>query len=114
MATLPFEPKLAGDASATVTPRTLRVDFGDGYNQRAGDGINTTPAKWTLKWDLIAADATTLITFFRTHGGYTAFEWTPPRSATGPKKFIINDWGEVPYGDSGATITANIEQVYDT
>lgn len=113
MATLPFEPKVAGDSSVAVTPRTLRVDFGDGYNQRAGDGLNTTPGKWSLKWDLKATDATTLIAFFKTHGGHTSFDWTPPRE-TVSQKFIVNDWNEVPYGESGATITANIEQVYDT
>lgn len=113
MATLPFEPKVAGDSSNSVTPRTLKIDFGDGYNQRAADGINTNPEVWQLKWDLTGTNATTLIAFFKTHGGHTSFDWTPPRETTS-QKFIVNEWNVVPYGEQGAVITATIEQVYDT
>ena len=39
MASLPLEPTRA--SSRTITPRFLRADLGDGYDQRSGDGIQT-------------------------------------------------------------------------
>jgi phage-related protein len=108
----PFEPQFVGDSSGTVTPKTLKVEFGDGYNQRAADGLNSNPKEWTLKWKLNAADSETLLDFMESHGGNVSFYWTPPRKIT-PHKYIFLDWTEVPYGNIGTEITAKIEETYD-
>ena len=113
MATLPFEPKVAGDSTRKVVPRVLRTEFGDGYSQRAADGLNNNPSEWNLRWELDDTDTDTLIAFFITHGGHTTFEWTPPRESTS-QKFIIIEWGETPYGESGSIVTARISQEYDS
>ena len=112
MATLPFEPKLDGSIRKSVTPRVLRNDFGDGYSQRAADGLNYVPQVWELKWELNGADSDTLIAFFVSHGSHTTFEWTPPRGSEG--KYVLQDWSETPYGTSGNIITARITQEYDS
>lgn len=111
MATLPFEPKRDGVSRLTVTPRVLRNDFGDGYSQRAADGLNDTPQVWELKFELNGTDSDTLIAFFESIGGHTTFEWTPPRRSQG--KYILQEWSESPIGTYANIITARISQEYD-
>lgn len=59
--------------------RTLRADFGDGYSQEAGDGINPRTDAWsiTVKGRLsgVVGDVKS---FIDRHGGYMAFEWDDP------------------------------------
>jgi phage-related protein len=112
MATLPFEPKRDGSIKKSVTPRVLRNDFGDGYSQRAADGLNYVPQVWELKWELNGTDSDTLIAFFESIGGHTTFEWTPPRGSVG--KYILQEWSEAPYGTYVNIITARISQEYDS
>ncbi|MDY6958075.1 MAG: phage tail protein, partial [Halobacteriota archaeon] len=109
---LPFEPLREGSSRKTVTPRVLRNDFGDGYSQRAADGLNYVPQVWDLKWILNGTDSDTLITFFETKGGHTAFNWTPPRGTAG--KYVLLEWTETPIDTQANIITARITQEYDT
>lgn len=37
-------------ANVTKTPRVRTTQFGDGYMQRVGDGINTAPREWQLQF----------------------------------------------------------------
>lgn len=46
MATFPYLPDLG--ASPDLTPRLRSVQFGDGYRQRAEDGLNTIQPSWKL------------------------------------------------------------------
>lgn len=66
--------------------RVRRVNFGDGYSQRAVDGLNAQPQSWRLVWEHIAdADAETLRVFFRDLGGSGIIDWTPFGQATALK-----------------------------
>jgi phage-related protein len=61
------------------TPRVLIAKFGDGYEQRASDGINTTQEEWSLTWkNRTAAEANKWLAFMELHKGVTVFEWYPP------------------------------------
>lgn len=66
------------DASHTAQHRVKIANFGDGYTQRAGDGLNTK----TTSWDLSCTGPLNLIhqvqAFLDAHGGYKAFAWNPP------------------------------------
>ena len=111
MATLPFEPDISNQASKSGTPRTLRVEFGDGYNQRADDGINNSGEKWNVGWDgLVMTDANTLEAFLKSHGA-ESFDWTPPGESQ--QYFIVLSWNATPIGDQGKRMTAIFERVYD-
>ena len=73
-------------------PRVLRAQFGDGYEQRAPDGLNPIPEVWNVKFRGCAdAGADVIIAFFRTHGGVLTFDWRP-RGTTSPRKFICPSW----------------------
>lgn len=81
-----FTPAYAPSPQSTSrddTPRVLRSDFGDGYSQRARDGINFSRRTVTLQWDALAAtDADVIEAFFAARGGTDAFYYTLPLEST--------------------------------
>ena len=111
MAQLPFEPTRA--SSRAVTPRFLRADLGDGYDQRSGDGIQTIKAEWNVEFAAMdQTNADTLVAFFEDLEGYQKFEWTPFRQ-TVEKKFICTSWSESFPGNSLTNISATFREVFD-
>ena len=56
----PSAPSVTG-TSKTVTPRVKRADFGDGYSQRAVDGLNTNAD--TIENFMIARGGSDVITY---------------------------------------------------
>lgn len=69
--TFPVERKL--------TPRILKVEFGDGYTQESPDGLNYQLGEWSLTWDnILAAEKDTIRAFFEARRGVETFNWTAP------------------------------------
>lgn len=99
-------------SNKTTTPRFLRADFGDGYVQRAADGINTIIDQWNVMWTVDSTTGTTLTTFFEAREGYDDFTWTPP-GETESKKFICTQWSKSFLGPDTVQISATFEQVFD-
>jgi phage-related protein len=64
------------------TLRQRKVRFGDGYVQRAPDGINTHLQSWALSWAGAAATVFAIRDFLVAHVGQTFF-WTPPGGTQG-------------------------------
>lgn len=107
----PLNPDGGGDKA--VEPRVLRVDFGDGYSQRAGDGLNTMLDRITATWGLLTpAQADEIEAFFRARGGHEAFWWTPPHESD-PRKFICVSWRRRWARAGYDAITAVFEHVAD-
>ena len=93
--------------------RILQAPFGDGYTQRAGDGINTIIQRWTVEWNCLdSTSSDELIDFFEARGGYESFLWTPPGDSR-EKKFVCKQWTETHPGNSKKGLTASLEQVFD-
>lgn len=66
-------------AQATVQPRVLRAQFGDGYSQRSADGLNTRPVIWSLTWGTVTDEvAQQIVGFFEAREGVEAFRWLRP------------------------------------
>ena len=83
---------IAGSAERGSQCRVLRAEFGDGYSQRAADGINSVRDTYAVSWEgLSRTDANTIDTFLRTHGGHTAFKWTPP-GASASRNWLCSEW----------------------
>lgn len=110
--TPPVEPSVSGLSVATKT-RTLVAEFGDGYTQRAGDGLNGIAKQVSVTWNALqTADADTIIAFFEARGGFEMFEWTPPRGNTA-LKWIVTEWQLVPLDSALDAISATFVQVFD-
>lgn len=74
-----FDYNVQARASMRASFRTLRADFGDGYSQEAGDGINTLTDSWTISVKgRLSGVVGDVKSFIDRHGGYRAFEWEAP------------------------------------
>lgn len=63
---------------ASIAMRTLVAQFGDGYAQRAGDGINLRSENWPLEFFGCEEEIKGIKDFLDRHNGFKSFLWTPP------------------------------------
>ncbi|WP_272681817.1 phage tail protein [Providencia sp. PROV129] len=66
------------NAQIDTTFRTKKAQFGDGYTQTAGDGINTRSDNASFEFVGKEAMIKQIVAFFDRHEGYKAFIFTPP------------------------------------
>jgi len=108
--TPPQEPNIG--STKTTNTRILRADFGDGYSQRAGDGLNAIKLTLNLSWSALpVADADTIEDFLTARAGYEAFKYTKPRGTE--KKYICVEWNREYSYPNHDKITAVFEEVFD-
>ncbi len=111
MASLPLEP--IRSSSKNVTARFLRAELGDGYDQRAGDGIQTIKEEWSVTFEALdSTNADLIIAFFEGLDGYQNFTWIPFRQ-TVAKKFICPSWSESYRGAGLTSVSASFVEVFD-
>lgn len=87
MATFTWKPQTA---IRKLKPKVRVASFGDGYDQRVGDGINNNPASWSLTFQHTKAYMDPIIDFMDIHGGSMVFDWTPPIGGAG--RFVCKEW----------------------
>lgn len=71
------------NATSDVTFRTRKAQFGDGYVQVEGDGINARLEQWNLDFVANETTAKAIMKFFDDQGGRYAFHWTNPLGILG-------------------------------
>lgn len=98
MSLLTFVPPAAsGDyfnegAQENHKPRVLSANFGDGYAQETGDGLNADLGDLTPSWrNLSMEEATSVMGFFAQHKGYIPFLFTLPGEETA-RKWKCTEW----------------------
>lgn len=113
--------------SMSVTNRTLRVQYGEGYEQSAKDGLNSKIEEWDIVWaPLTLSEMQTVETALDAVGGWDILTWTPcfdtvekgfnvvqgkySRSVVG-RKFKISCKLRQTYNPIGVVVTPT---VYDT
>lgn len=75
----------------SVKPRVLTAKFGDGYEQRVGDGINIRPREWRLTFNTRTdAEIAPILAFLEARNSIEAFDWTPPTGSAG--KWVASGW----------------------
>lgn len=78
-------------AEAAIRPRVMVAPYGDGYEQRVVDGINSKPRTWRLSFaNRPKAEATEIEAFLNARGGAESFDWTPPHGEVG--KWLCREW----------------------
>ena len=113
MADLPTTVKPTLSTNKEVKTRILEANFGDGYSQRAGDGINTIKGKWNPEWTALnQVNFDELNDFFEERNGRKNFNWTPPGESTS-KKFICKSWNVSHIGASKFRLACEFQQVFD-
>lgn len=111
MATTTFTWKGVYTARKTVEPLVRVIKFGDGYEQRQGQGINRQPRSFTLKFPYPIAVADEIDAFLRARGGLQAFNYTHPGQSAGI--FVCRKWERENVTHGFDEITATFEEVYE-
>jgi phage-related protein len=107
METFKWCPRL--DPQGSTQHRTLAAKFGDGYAQRAADGINNVYDSWSLTFTGADELVAPIKAFLDKHGGWRAFKWTPPLS--GEKLFVAEaGYQLIPHGGDVYTLTVTFNQ----
>ena len=65
-------------SSKTSEQRLLQAQFGDGYEQRAGDGINADRVKWSLTWNAVTNEEADAIELALRGGVFEPFLYEVP------------------------------------
>jgi phage-related protein len=95
------------------SPRVNIAQFGDGYEARSADGLNTRPRKLTLDWpNLEVGDKNTILNFLRDRNGVEAFNWTPP-GETSSIKVKAPTWSVRRRSGPYWSITITFQEVFD-
>lgn len=97
-------------APATITQRTRSAQFGSGYMQEAGDGLNTETQSWALTFTGDKTRIQQILSFLRAQGGYKAFVWSTPLD--GNLYFKCRSYTPAPLGGTAWTLTATFEQTF--
>lgn len=107
--TAPLDP----GSSREHEPKVLMAEFGDGYSQRAAEGINNDPAMREFSWTNLDEDEKDVIDeFFTARNGWQSFFYDH-KNAGNPLVYICKKWAVVDVDYNTYTVTASFQQVYD-
>ena len=101
-------PDIGSDSETEPTVNV--VQFGDGYELRVPEGINSEKTTWNLTFSRVASEANEIIAFLRKQGGYKAFKWTTPEKE--PVVCVCRSWKRT-RNEGYIEITCAFERVYE-
>ncbi|MBR7996712.1 phage tail protein [Burkholderia cenocepacia] len=110
MLTFGWTPTVA-NYSGTATPVVRAAKFGDGYEQRAADGLNNVASAFSVQFNGSADKISAILAFLRAAGGADAFWWTPPLWDS-PGAFYSPSWTEPTKDGDVYTMTAQFQQTF--
>ncbi|MFY1919125.1 phage tail protein [Achromobacter xylosoxidans] len=90
--------------------RILTAQFGDGYSQRAADGINNKVASWPLQFSGSAAQIGPIVTFLDRHEGHRGFQWQPPLGE--PGFYTATEYDLTALGGEMYSLAVTFQQVF--
>lgn len=102
--------RATGQPSGTTTFRRLTAQFGDGYRQVAGDGINNKVQSWPLTFAGSKKEMGALVAFLDKHAGIRSFLWKPPLGDEGLYEAVTHSIN--PVGGDVYTVSATFQQVF--
>jgi phage-related protein len=89
MATFTWTPDLG--AGMDREPRIRSAQFGDGYTQRALDGLNADMRTRTLSFTVRSlAESQAIQAFLEARGGVESFDYTHPGDTS--RKYVCKSW----------------------
>jgi phage-related protein len=110
MATFTYTPDYG--AQVSVKPRVRVAQFGDGYEQRSADGINTRAQMWSLQFaNRTDTETGNIITFLENRNGVEAFDWTPPNGSA--IKVVCREWSKTAVRYNLNNVAATFQQVFE-
>ena len=104
--------------STTNTPRVHIAKFGDGYEQRVQDGINSLEQEFSLSFATRPkAEIDDLVAFFESLGGVSKFRFDLEDSNAGSStetiKCVCDKWDQTWAYENFYSLTATFKRVYE-
>ena len=104
--------------SNAIKPRVLKVQFGDGYEQRIQDGINNLKQEFSETFNnRPKAEIDDIVAFLNNKAGTTAFNFTYPDSNAGGGettiKVVCEDWSQRYSYDDFYSASMKFRRVYE-
>lgn len=101
----------------TSSPRVLIAKFGDGYEQRLVDGINSIEEQFNVTFNNRSAEEIDdIMGYLASLKGVTSFTYTIPNQVSGGElaiKVVCDQWSQVYHHDGYYSATANFRRVYE-
>ncbi len=95
-------------------PNVSLIQFGDGYEQRSPQGLNHSPRRYAMQFRAVGTtEGDTIVAFFRTHGGWKTFDWTPPRETLSAVWKCPKWQRSLPNALGESDISATFEEVFE-
>lgn len=69
--------------TADIQNRNRSAQYGDGYEQVVGDGINSESQSWPLTFTGLKTEIMPILAFVRAHAERRSFKWTNPLGELG-------------------------------
>lgn len=107
-----FTPPIAPSPGTGFKPevKLFKAEFGDGYTQRAPNGINHIKETMKLTWQGVEySDMVAIRDFLEARGGYEPFYYQP-RNRSAPVAWTCESWSTT--DKSPWSITADFEQSF--
>jgi len=102
----------AYNMSVNHEPRVRSIKFGDGYEQRIQDGINTDLIKISLTFDgRDMKESTAILHFLESRSAKDFFFFTPPSPYNTRRKFICRTFSSSIVSQGVLNISASFDQV---
>ncbi|WP_392559397.1 phage tail protein [Orbus mooreae] len=100
---------VAPNMQVPIQPKVKTIKFGDGYEQRIQDGINSDLRSYSISLTVRRDEDLWIDQFLTLHAGYKAFLWRNPHTHK-EVKVKCQSWS-VNVMNTTATITATFEEV---
>lgn len=98
----------------TSKPRVSVIAFGDGYEARVPDGLNTLPRSYRLTFNSRTTTEADLIdNFLKARAAVEAFDWTPADDAVAAK-FVCREWTRQHVAAGFWNISATFDEVFES
>lgn len=108
-ATAPLDP----GARRSNKPKVLMAQFGDGFAQRARDGLNNNPLRRDFSWsNLTKEEAEAIDEFFLARRGEQSFYYQKPDESR-VRAYICPEWEVTHVAYSVYNVTASFVEVFD-
>jgi phage-related protein len=104
--------RLAVGPVSDTAPRVNKAQFGDGYSQRSGDGLNADPQTFSgTVVNLSPAKAADLVNFLRAHK-VVPFVWSLPMKNV-DRKWTATKWSESFTASNRSAVSFTLTEVFD-
>lgn len=110
-----FVPAISPTSRGTsheISIRQRSAKFGDGYEQRAEDGINSRAVAGRWQWDALSSAAADAIVTFLSANALTGFRYTFPTEST-ERNYKASGITRSYLGAGLQSITVQVEQIFD-